>query len=623
MTAGPLALRVAAAAGLVVAAALPAGPLAFLPPPARWPLVVAALALAARPGSPRRAERAAEVLAVGATLATYALLKLPGLHASWTDDNVYFHMAVRVAGGELPYRDFFFAHPPLHLAVPALAFRLAGFSIPLAKALPAVAQGLAGLLLWRAARRASRLLAVAALALHLTAYQVLMASADLDGANLATAWLMAALLAATAGRPLLAGALAGLGLGTVLYAAAGVVAVGIACALRGRRAAARFAAGLAASLVAVLGGGLAAGGGAFLDGVFGYHAAKVPAPGRDAVLGAGPLAALSGWIHNLAADAVGPGALRSFALHAPLHLAAGLGAIALTAALARRRRGPRPAERDPAEDLALVALAGLVLSAAQGAALPDAYAFYAVPAFPWLALLGAYAAERAWQAIRAPGPARAWAAAGIAAFALHPVARGAAERAAFPEEGRRAGERVAYAWRDPDALAGAARATRTLLWKDHRVRGHPEPPWRLALWNKQQAFSTAGEIAARVREGSAADETLVGGSMVAPLVALLAERRLAAGEVDTNEKRFVTGSLEDGDLLRRALADRVRFVLASPRSHFTEALLEADPRWSARFVRDRAFLDPALSRAGPVRLVLYRRRDADAPAAPDVSRAPP
>jgi hypothetical protein len=622
MAAGPLAFRVAAAAALVAAAALPVGPLAFLPPTLRWPLVLAAGALALRPGP--RAERAAEGLAVCAVLATYALLKVPGLHASWTDDNVYFHMGVRVAAGEVPYRDFFFAHPPLHLAPPALAFRLAGFSIPLAKALPALAQGLAGFLLWRAARRASRVLAVAALALHLTAYQVLMASADLDGANLATAWVMAALLAATAARPLLAGALAGLGVGTVLYAAAGAGAIGVACALRGRRAAARFTVGLAASLAPVFGASLAVGGGAFAQAVFGYHAAKVPAAGRAAVLGEGPAGAVSGWLHNLAADALGPGALRSFAFHAPLHVAAGLGATALAASLVRRRRDGRPApERAPADDLALVAVAGVLLSVAQGAVLPDAYAFYGVPAIPWLALLGAYGAWHAARALRAPGRARAWAAAGLAAFALHPLLRGAADRAAFPEEAQRAGERVTYAWRDPDALAGAARISRALLWKDHRVRGAPEPPWRHALWNKQHAFSTAGEIAAHVRAGSAADETLVGGSMVAPLVALLAERRLAAGEVDTNEKRFATGSLEDGDLLRRALGDRVRFVLASPRSHFTEALLERDPRWSARFVRDRVFLDRALSRAGPVRLVLYRRRDAEAPVAPDASRAPP
>ncbi len=30
--------------------------------------------------------------------------------------------------------------------------------------------------------------------------------------------------------------------------------------------------------------------------------------------------------------------------------------------------------------------------------------------------------------------------------------------------------------------------------------------------------------------------------MLAPLVSLLADRRMAAGEVDTNQKRFATGS---------------------------------------------------------------------------------
>jgi hypothetical protein len=430
---------------------------------------------------------------------------------------------------------------------------------------------------------------------------------------------MAALLAAASGRPLAAGALAGGAVGTVLYAAAGAGAVGVACALRGRRAAARFAAGLAAAIAGVFGASLALGGRAFLDGVFGYHGAKAPAAGRAAVLGAGPADAAAGFLRNLGADLAGPAAVRSLAFHAPLHLAAALGAAALAASLAARRRAPARAELPAADALALAAVAGTLLAAAQGAVLPHAYAFYGVPAFPWLALLGGYGAWRAARALRAPGRARAWAIGGLAAFALHPLVRAAADRAAFPEEARRAGERVEYPWRDPDALAGPARVTRALLWKDHRVRGAPEPPWRHALWNKAHAFSTAEEIAAHVRAGSAADETLAGGSTLAPLVALLAGRRLAAGEVDTNEKRFAAGSLDDADLLRRALDDRIAFVLASPRSHFTEALLERHPGWSRWFVRDRAFLDPALSRAGPVRLVLYRRR---AEAAPPARRRP-
>lgn len=609
----------AAAAALLVAAAWPGGPLGFLPPPLRWPLVLGGLAAAwraaRRPGQPPTLSL--DRALAGLVLVTFALLKLPGLRASWSDDNVYFHLAVRVAEGELPYRDFFFAHPPVHLAVPALAFRVAGFSVGLAKALPALAQGLAGLFLWRALRRGSRVQALAALALHLTAYQVLMGASDLDGENLATCFLAAGLAAAAAARPGLAGALGGLAIGTVLYATAGAGALAVACALGGRRAALRFGAGLTAALAVVFGGGWLAGGRAFLDAVFGFHAAKLPSAGRAAVLSADGLwAAAGGWLQNLALDLGGPAALRAAALHAPVLAAALLGALALGAAAWRVGRSGLRAEVAPGAPAwgALVGLCGVALFVAQGAALPERYPFYDVPAYPFLAALGGYAAWGAWRALVGPAgpapsrPAARWALAGAALFAAHPALGEAAQARIFPEEGRRRGEVVAYPWRDPEALAGLAQVSRVLLWSEQRVRGTPEPGWRQAMWNKALAFSTAREIAAHVRAGSAPGETMTGASTLAPLVALLAGRRMAAGEVDTNQKRFTTGSLGDDDLSVRALADGVRYVLAAPRSHFTEALLETDPRWATRFVRERVFEDPWLSRAGPVRLVLYRRR---------------
>ncbi len=352
----------------------------------------------------------------------------------------------------------------------------------------------------------------------------------------------------------------------------------------------------------------------FREAVFGFHAAKAPSAGRAAVLGAdGLLDAVGGWLHNLATDLSGPGALRSAAFHAPVLLAALLGAAALGAALWRSTGEGRLERLRPGtpEGAATVGLAGVVLFVLQGAALPERYPFYDVPAFPFLATLGGYAALAAWRALRPEvaglGP-RAWLAAGAMAFAAHPLLAVVAQARAFPEEGRRRGEVVAYPWRDPDALAGLAQVSRRLLWSERRVRGEPEPAWRHALWNKGQGFSTAGALAELVRAGSEPGETITGASTLAPLVALLADRRMAAGEADTNQKRFATGSLRDDDLLARALADRLRFVLAAPRSHFGEALLDGDPEWSARFARATVVEDPALSRAGPVRLVLYRRR---------------
>jgi hypothetical protein len=606
-------------AALVAAAAWPGGPLAFVPPLLRWPLVAAAvLPLLRGPSTTRGREAAAgaELPVVAVALAVYVLLKVPGIHPSQSDENVYFYLASRVAAGELPYRDFFFAHPPLHLVVPAAIFRVAGFSVGLAKALPVAAQGAAALLLWGAARTASRPYALAALVVHLTAYQVLMGASDMNGANLAALFLAGGLLAAVRGAPLAAGALAGLGVGTVLYALAGAAAVGVTAALHGgRRGAARFAAGLSGAVLLVLGAAWAVGRGAFLHGVFGYHGARPVAAGRAPVLGEEGVALAGGYLHNLA-DTAGDG-WRALYFHAPLAAALCAGAI-LLAADAWRRRGvrspapPAPAVPVTAGALAGVGVAGAVLSLLQAAALPEVHAFYALPAMPFVALAAAWGPV-ALAARLARGERTLPVAAAALVLGAQPLLARVALPRAFPDEAGASGAAVRYPWPDPDVPAPLARASRALLWSGERDRGAVEPPWRHAVWSKSAAFASARALAAHVRASSTADETITGASTLAPLVALLADRRMAAGEADTNTKRFRAGSLDEADFLARVLADRCVFVVEAPRSFFTSARLEADPRWAAAFERDRAFRDDGLRRGEPASVILYRSTRLSAP----------
>jgi hypothetical protein len=58
--------------------------------------------------------------------ALFALLKSYSLRYSSGDENIYFYLATQVAEGQLPYRDFFHAHPPLHLAPLSLIYWLGG-----------------------------------------------------------------------------------------------------------------------------------------------------------------------------------------------------------------------------------------------------------------------------------------------------------------------------------------------------------------------------------------------------------------------------------------------------------------------------------------------------------------
>jgi hypothetical protein len=625
------ALAGAATAGLLLLAAIPGGPLDFLPAALRWPLALCAAAalwlpVAAAAGRPLPARLPAvlEALGLTAVFGTYLLLKVAGLHPSGTDDNIYFYLAVRTGQGAVPYRDFFFAHPPVHLLVPALVFRLTGFSIGVAKAIPALAQAAAGLCLYLALRRASRGLALAVVALHLTAYQVLMGSTDMNGENLMTAFLAGALLAAVRGRLALAGVLAALGLGSGLYAFAGVLTLAVAAGAAGRRARRRFGAGFGAAfggLLLVFG---LAGGRAFFDGVFAYHLAK-PVKGErlPVFASANPARILAALARNLA-DYLGSAELKkSLFFHPAEHLAALLGGgliaggaiqarVAGRAAAARALLSPRDLLAGTPEGFAKLGLLGTALFLVQWAGLSEVYDFYAVPMLAFTALPAGYAL---WRAFRLARDAAGWSdlrvpALVTALFALHLPAADALNRSLWPDEQRDAGATVRYEWRDPTALAGLARVTRALFFADERHKGEATPPYRHYLWNKLLAFSSVEEIAAHVRAHTAPDETLTGASTLAPLVALYAGRRLAGDEADTNNKRFAAGMLSDEQLFARACRDRVRYVLAAPRSHFSPAMLAQDRTVTRFFAREREFRDTRLLHHGrSFPITLYRRQD--------------
>ncbi len=63
---------------------------------------------------------------------------------SVSDENTYFYMAKLISEGNLPYRDFFYAHPPMHIMLLAAFYALFGMSIFVLKAtavLPIIATG--------------------------------------------------------------------------------------------------------------------------------------------------------------------------------------------------------------------------------------------------------------------------------------------------------------------------------------------------------------------------------------------------------------------------------------------------------------------------------------------------
>ena len=73
-------------------------------------------------------------------ISVFVLIILRGLITPQPgDENVYYYMGKLVSEGKVPYRDFFYAHPPLHIYLIALIYKVFGFNIIILKLLPLIA----------------------------------------------------------------------------------------------------------------------------------------------------------------------------------------------------------------------------------------------------------------------------------------------------------------------------------------------------------------------------------------------------------------------------------------------------------------------------------------------------
>jgi hypothetical protein len=110
-----------------------------------------------------------------------------------------------------------------------------------------------------------------------------------------------------------------------------------------------------------------------------------------------------------------------------------------------------------------------------------------------------------------------------------------------PKDVYPAGSRARYEWR-PAPLPGFLNdAVRKFIWRDVRVLGEGVPSVRRYLWHESRGVGHAGELADRVRQVTKPGDLLLGDSMLAPLIALVADRRIAGDEADTNTKKFTSG----------------------------------------------------------------------------------
>ena len=106
------------------------------------------------------------------------------------DENVYYYMAKLVSEGKVPYKDFFYAHPPLHTYILAIVYKIFGFNIVALKMVPLASSLVTSFFVFKIAKeKFGNYEALAALALFLFSYTVMFNSVFSFGIMTATLFL--------------------------------------------------------------------------------------------------------------------------------------------------------------------------------------------------------------------------------------------------------------------------------------------------------------------------------------------------------------------------------------------------------------------------------------------------
>lgn len=107
------------------------------------------------------------------------------------DENVYYYMGKMISEGKVPYRDFFFAHPPLHIYLIALVYKIFGFNIIALKSIPLISTLITAFFIFEISKeKFGKAEAVASSFLFLFSYSIMFNSVFSFGIEIATMFLV-------------------------------------------------------------------------------------------------------------------------------------------------------------------------------------------------------------------------------------------------------------------------------------------------------------------------------------------------------------------------------------------------------------------------------------------------
>lgn len=482
----------------------------------------------------KRTFRLPAEIALGCLLALFFILRAFALIPHPADEGIYFYGALRWSQGLWPYRDFFHAHPPLHLLPTALLFKVFGYSLLLAKLPTFVAAAFLGIAAYvvtikvapaksQTAKQVAGLMAATAL---LFAESLLKASATDTGICQAGAWVGLAAMLLALHFPTVAGAVAAVAPLTLLQAGPAAAVVVAASILLGKRAALRCTISSIATFAAVhlLFWWIA--GNAFWQQVYGFHLEKVGTVGEGSLqLG---FVIFDNWtLFTLATSG--------------------------TTALFLGTRQTRI--------LATLAIAAAALTIVAMATRPRVFPFYFQPAFLPLALLIGWGFATAldhiasWWKTRGDElvPTRIiWVPAVVLLLLVGPLA-GSLSSAISPKRASQLSTySQIYSWVDAPGIGAINSLIKILFWQDGiRVVNEDANAITQYLWQRSRWLDIQPAMVAAVAEQASPNPqlSLFGDSTIAPLVALQAHVPLTADLVDTNMQRVRTGNLAVSEIL--------------------------------------------------------------------------
>lgn len=213
-------------------------------------------------------------ICLGVTVGAYLLLKFLTLEITTGDEGVYYYASSLWLNGSLPYRDFFFSHPPMHLLVSMAVIKIFGINFKILSAVPAVLGAISGVLTFMIGKRiAGKWCGVIACALLLFSHVQLFESSHFTGVNLSVTLLLLAILFHLKNKDLISGIIFGLGAHAGVYTGVGFFLL-LCIAFKKRKGYKELLMGFAISFVGIFLLFTLLTGKSFFEQVFLYHLSK-------------------------------------------------------------------------------------------------------------------------------------------------------------------------------------------------------------------------------------------------------------------------------------------------------------------------------------------------------------